>query len=218
MTINRKICPPGLKNNPNRNLTAINFITIHCTGNYNATAGALNHANYLFNGSNGAQVSWHYTVDGKEIWQSFEDRQACWHAGDGTNGAGNSTSIGVEICVNNRDAFRQACINTAWLVAELLNRHKLGIDKVVQHNRWSGKNCPNELRSSAWGVTWNDFIGMVREALAPPEITTVNDIVWQLAHRGILSDRELWLKKLEEDQNAYWLARKTVAFLRGKGV
>jgi len=49
-------------------------------------------------------------------------------------------------------------------------------------------------------------------------ITTVNDLVWELAERGILSDKALWLKKLEEDSNSYWLARKTVAFLRNKGI
>ena len=27
------------------------------------------------------------------------------------------------------------------------------------------------------------------------ELTTVNDIVWELANRGIISDKELWLKK-----------------------
>ena len=168
MTINRKICPPGLKNNPNKNLTSINYITIHTTGNYAATAGAKNHADYLFNGSAGAQASWHYSVDAKEIWQSFEDRQMCWHAGDGSSGPGNSTSIGVEICVNDKAAFKKACENAAWLTAELLKRHKLTIDKVVPHNRWSGKNCPMELRSGAWGVTWADFIGMVKKALEPP--------------------------------------------------
>lgn len=50
------------------------------------------------------------------------------------------------------------------------------------------------------------------------ELTTVNDIVWELAHRGIITDEKLWLKKLEEDSNAYWLARKTVKFLQSKGV
>ena len=45
------------------------------------------------------------------------------------------------------------------------------------------------------------------------ELTTVNDIVWELNHRGIISDTALWLKKLEEDQNAYWLARKTCNYL-----
>ena len=167
MTINKKLCPAGLKNNPNKNLTAIKFITIHCTGNYSATAGAKSHADYVYNGSGGAQTSWHYTIDAKEIWQHFEDTQQCWHAGDGTTGPGNSTSIGLEICVNDRAGFKKACENAAWLAAELLKKHKLSIDKVVQHNRWSGKNCPAELRSGAWGVTWAQFLEMVKKNMAP---------------------------------------------------
>jgi len=50
------------------------------------------------------------------------------------------------------------------------------------------------------------------------ELTEVNDIVWELAHRGIVSDSDLWLKKLEDDVNAYWLARKVVKYLRDCGV
>jgi len=165
MTIHRRICPAGLKNNPNKNLTSIRYITVHCTGNYNPTAGAENHAKYVYGGTGGEQKSWHYTVDGKEIWQHFEDRQACWHAGDGGNGPGNNTSIGIEICVNDPAAFRNACENAAWLVAELLKKYQLDISRVVQHNKWSGKDCPKELRSGAWGVTWNGFLDMVRKQL-----------------------------------------------------
>lgn len=50
------------------------------------------------------------------------------------------------------------------------------------------------------------------------EVTTVNDIVWELSHRGIITATDLWLNKLAEDTNAYWLARKIVSFLRSKGV
>ncbi len=46
------------------------------------------------------------------------------------------------------------------------------------------------------------------------ELIEVNDIVWELAHRGIITDKELWLKKLKEDKNSYWLARKTLHRLR----
>ena len=45
------------------------------------------------------------------------------------------------------------------------------------------------------------------------ELTTVNDIVWELANRGIITDKNLWLNKLEEDTNAYWLARKCVNYM-----
>lgn len=40
------------------------------------------------------------------------------------------------------------------------------------------------------------------------ELETVNDIVWELSHRNIITDTDLWLKKCESDTNAYWLARK----------
>ncbi len=104
MTINRKICPNGLKNNPNKNLTAVRFVTIHTTGNYKPTATAKGHAAYIFNGSGGARVSWHYSVDATEIYQHFEDYQACWHAGDAAFGPGNMTSLAIEICVNDKAA------------------------------------------------------------------------------------------------------------------
>lgn len=46
------------------------------------------------------------------------------------------------------------------------------------------------------------------------ELTEINDIVWELAHRGIVTDSDLWLDKLQNDTNAYWLARKTLHALR----
>ena len=46
------------------------------------------------------------------------------------------------------------------------------------------------------------------------ELTSVNDIVWELAERGIITDKALWLKKLSEDTNAYWLARKCVNYIQ----
>ena len=46
------------------------------------------------------------------------------------------------------------------------------------------------------------------------ELIEVNDIVWELAHRGIITNKDLWLKKLKEDKDSYWLARKTLHRLR----
>ncbi len=46
------------------------------------------------------------------------------------------------------------------------------------------------------------------------ELIEVNDIVWEFAHRGIITDKELWLKKLSDDKDSYWLARKTLHYLR----
>jgi N-acetylmuramoyl-L-alanine amidase len=187
MIINRKICQQGLHNNPNRPLKAINYITIHCTGNYDSTATAKNHANYLYSGSVDREVSWHYTVDKSEIWQSFEDTSECWHAGDGGNGDGNYSSIGIEICVNDRAGFRQACLNAAWLTATLLQKHSLTIDKVVQHAHWMNKDCPHELRSGCWGVTWDDFISMVKQALEPSAPIPAPSTGFSIGDRVILN-------------------------------
>ena len=46
------------------------------------------------------------------------------------------------------------------------------------------------------------------------ELETVNDIVWELANRGIITDKALWLEKLESDANSYWLARKCANYIR----
>lgn len=46
------------------------------------------------------------------------------------------------------------------------------------------------------------------EQSANTELETVEDIVDYLGQVGIITDPELWLKKLNEDKNSYWLARK----------
>ena len=56
----------------------------------------------------------------------------------------------------------------------------------------------------------------VREE-TPKDLTTVNDIVWELEHRGILTNKALWLKKLDEDENAYYLAKGCVNYIRHMG-
>lgn len=47
-----------------------------------------------------------------------------------------------------------------------------------------------------------------------PELTSVNDIVWELHNRGIISEVDKWLNKLQADTDSYWLARKTCKYLR----
>lgn len=40
------------------------------------------------------------------------------------------------------------------------------------------------------------------------KLASPNDIVWELAHRNIITDKTLWLKRLQERSNAYFLAYK----------
>ncbi|SHF20623.1 N-acetylmuramoyl-L-alanine amidase [Seinonella peptonophila] len=112
----------------------------------------------LYNGNNERVASWHYTVDESGIYQSVPDDEVAFHAGDGANGTGNRYSIGVEICVNHDGNFIKAKENAAALVRYLMDKHKIDINHVVPHNKWSGKNCPRHIRAEGW----DKFINLIQ--------------------------------------------------------
>src|SRR5690625_1800156 len=135
------------------------YITIHQTGNTSRGADAGAHARLQANG-NSRSASWHYQVDDKEIIQSFEDSAQCWHAGDG-RGQGNLNSIGIELCINLDGDYKKTLENGAELVRHLMDKYNISINNVKQHNHWSGKNCPTQIRAGKEGISWNDFLNMV---------------------------------------------------------
>src|SRR5690554_4718789 len=135
------------------------YIVIHETANTRAGADANAHARLQASG-NSRQASWHYTVDDKEIVQSFEDNAQCWHAG---NKYYNENSIGMEICVNEDGNFKKAVENAAAPTRHLMRKYNIPESRVIQHNAASGKNCPANIRSGKKGITWADFKRMLRE-------------------------------------------------------
>ena len=140
---------------PNRKLSSISYITVHNTG---SMAPASNQHRYMknINKSGERQASWHFTVDDKEIYQAQSTNYECWHAGDST---GNKNSIGIEICQsNNKDTQEKIYRNAIELVKILMKYHNISISNVVQHNKWSRKDCPQYLRSNKYGYNWNWFI------------------------------------------------------------
>ncbi|MFC4025152.1 N-acetylmuramoyl-L-alanine amidase [Oceanobacillus longus] len=136
------------------------FITIHETANTSPGADAQTHANLQ---SNGFTASWHWQVDDKEAIQSFEHTARLWHAGDG-RGDGNMNSIGIEICVNRDGDFKKAVENAAELVKKIMKDEGIPQTNVVQHHRWSSKNCPTNLRNGSKGIDWADFNRMISSA------------------------------------------------------
>lgn len=159
-----------LSNNKNH-YTGVNkckYITIHETGNKNKGADAINHAKYI---NNGSSATWHYTVDDKQIIQHYEDSVQCWHCGDG-RGEGNTNSIGIEMCVNSDGDFNRTILNTIELVKHLMNKHNIPIENVVQHNKWSGKDCPANIRSGK-PISWGGFINMIKN-------TNSNDVLYRV--------------------------------------
>lgn len=137
------------------------FITVHQTGNPSRGANAQTHANLQ---SRGFSASWHWQVDDKEAIQSFDHTWRLFHAGDG-RGKGNMESIGIESCINSDGDYVKAVRNTAKLVAKIMKDEGIPISRVVQHNYWSGKNCPMQIRAGQAGITWAKFIGMVQAEL-----------------------------------------------------
>ncbi|MGE7092519.1 N-acetylmuramoyl-L-alanine amidase [Lysinibacillus sp. NPDC048646] len=131
------------------------YIVVHETDNTRSGADADAHARLQYNG-NSRSASWHYTVDDKEAVQSFEHTWKCWAAGSNT---GNNEGIQIEVCVNSDGNYQKAMQNAAELVAKVMKEEGIPISKVVQHNHFSGKNCPRNVRAGR--ISWNQFIAMV---------------------------------------------------------
>lgn len=173
----------------------VKTITIHETANTKKGANAQMHANLQSN-LNPREASWHYQVDDKEIIQSFPDNVMCWAAGD-KRGPGNTTSLHIEICVNSDGDFKKAVENAAALTRFKMKEYDLTIKDIKQHHDWSGKNCPARLRSGYNGITWNNFLNMVKEESKPSgDIYTVKsgDTLWRIAKNHGMTVEEL--KKL----------------------
>lgn len=180
------------------------FITIHETDNTGKGANAAAHARLQANG-NSREASWHWQVDDKEAVQSFDHSYRCWAAG---STKGNNESIHVEICVNSDGDYKKAVQNAAELVKEIIKNEKVSLDNVVQHNYWSGKNCPSVMRSGR-SINWSQFKSMLTtiakaedkkgevRMFKPSTPTLKNEMVKMLEDaykKGIISSNEWAIK------------------------
>lgn len=154
------------------------WITIHETANTNPGADAEMHARYILTQEAiERQVLWHATVDQDEIIQHLPWTEVGWHAGDGYKGNGNRKSIGIELCVNRDGDFTKTQRLAARLVAHLVKTIaslKAFPECVVQHNRWSGKDCPHQLRSTPGA--WEAFIALCQAEVGTPQAVTPQEV------------------------------------------
>ena len=150
-------------NNHYHGINPCNFITVHQTGNFDVGANAKKHSQLL---KNSFKSTWHITVDDTQAIQHFEYNVQCWHAGDGW-GKGNTQSIGIELCVNSDGDYNKTIDNAVDVIQQLMVLHNIPIQNVVQHNHWSGKNCPAQIRSCKNNICWNDFINKIGTSVQP---------------------------------------------------
>lgn len=156
------------------------------------------------------------------------DQIHSWHLGNGWSGIGyhfvvrkdgsiftgrpidcigahtaNYNSVSIGICFEGH--FETEAMSDDQIAAgkELISylKEKYPNAKVKKHKDFHSTDCPG--KNFPFDEISNGIVKPVSS-----ELTSINDIVWELNHRGIITDKKLWLKKLEEDANAYWLARK----------
>jgi len=173
----------GKMTNTSSGVNPCTYITIHQTGNATKGANAERHATLQANG-NVRQASWHATVDDHWVYESYKATVRCWHTG---STSGNNTSYGIELCINSDGDYLLTLRNAAEYVALKMRELGVPLSRVVQHNHWSGKNCPQQIRSGMDGVTWTLFRQMIKAAydgsLPPvkPPATLAVDGVWGCA-------------------------------------
>ena len=159
-----KLITPHNKTVANRGKGTIKYIVIHYVG---ATGDAKNNCIYYKNNRVGASA--HYFVGfAGDIWQCVEDKNVAWHCGGyiypGTKHpvrgiCTNSNSIGIEMCVRNKNGkwyFEDETVtSTINLTKYLMQKYGISASHVVRHHDVTGKDCPNPYVRDV--KAWNTF-------------------------------------------------------------
>jgi endonuclease G, mitochondrial len=164
-----ELIAPGRPNRSGRAIT-VRYLTIHNTDNTSPGADARAHSRFVRNtgyytlpSGRRNYVSWHYTVDDARAIRQLPNNERGIHAG-----AGNGSSIGMEICMHR--GINQAAANdrAARLAALLLYDHRLSVDRLRTHQSWTGKRCPSLLiiegRWQAFVETVQNYLSQIRAA------------------------------------------------------
>lgn len=151
-------------------------ITVHNTGN---DASAENEVAYMVRNDN--EVSFHAAVDEDSVVIGIPFNRNAWHAGDGTKGKGNRTTIGIEICHSREGGkkFDNAEKNAAKYIASLLVEYGWDISCVHKHQDWANTACPYRTLKKGW----DRFLNMIQDELdsvkeVEPEKVVDEDCLW----------------------------------------
>lgn len=118
---------------------SVQWLVIHYTAGTKTADGAAEANCIYFGREANLGASAHYFVcDGYTIWQSVNESDTAWHAG---NWSINQRSIGIEVCT--AGAFTEAEIERlTWLVQHLMSKYGIAADHVIRHYDANGKHCP----------------------------------------------------------------------------
>ena len=188
----------GKWRNPLSKRNNTNFLILHHSGSINASFDQI-HNSHLNNGWAG--IGYHFFVNKKGFVYEGRPLDTIGAHTEGYN------SISIGICFEGdftREKMNDLQLNAGVdIIKYCLERYpKIAIKR---HKDFAATLCPG---------THFPFEEIVNQKKKLNELTDINDIVWEYSHRGIISDTNLWLEKLSRDSNAYWLARKTLQYIR----
>jgi len=211
------LIPVGRSGRPQEKM-AVDYITVHNTGNNQKGADAKMHNNYVHKEI--GKVSWHFSIDDNIIYQELPITEIALHAGDG-HGDGNRKSVGVEICeVGNWKKSRE---NALKLIKYLmLNVESLKGDNItktiVPHQHWSGKYCPRIILAEPKGFA--GFISDLKDIMKPAENKDLDfkeacTIIGK-SNPKITVSPEFWETNYKKDENVIKLIKNMAIYINSK--
>jgi len=207
-----------------RDVNKIKYIAIHYTANTGTTATAKSNAKYFAETTR--EASAHYVVDKNSvIYQCVPDNYVAYAVGGSVVSAGkakggatlkgictNSNSISIEMvsCSNaNGYYIPEETINrTIELIKDLQKKYP-NAKNVCRHFDCTGKACPRTHCMDEKGeANWKAFLNKLNNKNNTIEYNSTNDIVWELANRKLLSDKEYWLNAMKEGTNLFYFGKR----------
>lgn len=81
------------------------------------------------------------------------------------NNGGNRNSVSMETCVDAGCDYIKTFLNAARLTVMILRHYNLSVDRVLQHNNFSGKPCPNAIRQAGEWANFRDLCSIIKYGL-----------------------------------------------------
>ena len=178
------------------------------------------------------QASSNYAIDSNgRVGMYVEEKDRSWATSSSSNDHRAITiEVANDVVGDNWHVSDKALDKLIALCADICKRNnikKLNFtgDKtgnLTMHKWFAATGCPGPYLESKFPYIADEvnkiLSGNKKEALK--ELTTPNDIVWELGERGLVLDKEGMLKEMNEnpDGRLYWLARKMLNYIRQKGI
>lgn len=196
MNIEKKLITSNNKGKANQNNPQ--YIVLHDTANYKASAGADNHYKWLQN-HNDLEVSAHVFVDDHKAIQVIEYTTPAWHTGKlyvpkpKVPKCTNYNSIGVEFCVNEDSNLTQTLLNTVAVVSQLMTTFNIPIEHVITHQMSAGKECPMTFIRNP--QLYEQFIHNLSNQHTSKENPDFTKALTYLKTYGVINSPEYWQKQ-----------------------